>query len=398
MTLNDVCILIADCPHSTAPDEGSGYPLIRTPNIGKGRLKLKNVHRVSPAVYRERNKRAVPQPDDLILAREAPVGNVAIVKEGQQVCLGQRTVLLRPDPEAADPRFLAYYLLSPNIRHAFLGASSGTVVSHLNIAAVKNTAVALPAMAVQKRIASVFSALDEKLDVNDDIASALERYIALLYKTWFADFDFPDAAGRPYRSGGGSMTETDGEMLPSGWAVDDVLRMVEWVGNSQPPKSDFIFAPREGYVRLIQNRDYDSDAHITYIPQTKKLKLADEFDILIDKYGDAGRVRWGIAGAPNVALGKLQAIRPELQEYLRSYFQSDKIYAYLHAVCMASTRASLSRDNLLPLKIVVPEKAVLQRFQNTVRPIREYLLCLQAESKKLENTKLELIDTVFSDL
>ena len=45
MILNDICELIVDCPHSTAKDEGAGYPLIRTPNIGKGRLILDGVHR-----------------------------------------------------------------------------------------------------------------------------------------------------------------------------------------------------------------------------------------------------------------------------------------------------------------------------------------------------------------
>ena len=45
MVLEDVCELIADCPHTTAPDEGKGYPLIRTPNVGKGRLLLEGVHR-----------------------------------------------------------------------------------------------------------------------------------------------------------------------------------------------------------------------------------------------------------------------------------------------------------------------------------------------------------------
>lgn len=51
MVLEDVCELIADCPHTTAPDEGKGYPLIRTPNVGKGRLLLEGVHRVSKDIY-----------------------------------------------------------------------------------------------------------------------------------------------------------------------------------------------------------------------------------------------------------------------------------------------------------------------------------------------------------
>lgn len=51
MVLEDVCELIADCPHTTAPDEGKGYSLIRTPNVGKGRLLLEGVHRVSKDIY-----------------------------------------------------------------------------------------------------------------------------------------------------------------------------------------------------------------------------------------------------------------------------------------------------------------------------------------------------------
>lgn len=76
--LQDVCEKIVDCPHSTAPDEGKGYPLIRTPNVGRGRLLLDNVQRVSKEVYDKRNKRATPQAGDIIFAREAPAGNAAL--------------------------------------------------------------------------------------------------------------------------------------------------------------------------------------------------------------------------------------------------------------------------------------------------------------------------------
>ena len=69
--LNEICDVI-DCPHSTAIDEGVGHPLIRTPNVGKGRLILNGVHRVSDEIYEIRTKRGVPENGDLILAREAP--------------------------------------------------------------------------------------------------------------------------------------------------------------------------------------------------------------------------------------------------------------------------------------------------------------------------------------
>ena len=66
-TLDDICEFIVDCLHKTAPTQLTGYPSIRTPNVGRGRLILDGVNRVSEEVYHEWTKRAVPRPGDLIL-------------------------------------------------------------------------------------------------------------------------------------------------------------------------------------------------------------------------------------------------------------------------------------------------------------------------------------------
>ena len=399
MNLSDVCELIVDCPHSTAPDEGQGFPLIRTPNIGKGRLLLDGVHRVSESVYNERNKRAVPQPNDLILAREAPVGNVALIREGQKVCLGQRTVLIRPNQEKVLPEFLVYYLLSPKIQHVFMGSSNGTIVSHLNLAILRKTEVSIPNIEKQKEISKYFVTIDDKIDLNNSLITKLDEYIETIYRHWFVEFNFPDINGAPYKKNGGKMIldEVENVSIPYGWSVKPLLDVVDFVGNTQPPKSTFIYEPQEGYVRFIQNRDYDTDSHITYIPYTKKIKLADDFDILIDKYGDAGRVRYGISGAFNVALGKIQVSNPNQVEYIRSFFMSKKTYTFLHNTCMASTRASLSRDNLSPLTIIVPEESIVAKFQTNVRQIREYILFLKKENKQLSKIKENLLNYIFSN-
>jgi type I restriction enzyme, S subunit len=89
-TLDDVCEFIVDCLHKTALIQSDGYPSIRTPNVGRGRLILEGVNRVSEAVYNEWSKRAVPIAGDLTLAREAPAGNVAIIKERSDGVLGTK--------------------------------------------------------------------------------------------------------------------------------------------------------------------------------------------------------------------------------------------------------------------------------------------------------------------
>ena len=164
--LNCITELIEDCPHSTAPDEGKGYPLIRTSNVGFGRLLLKGVHRVSESVYNKRNERAIPQQNDLIYAREATAGNIAVIEEGQKVCLGQRTVLVRPMQGLIDSYWLAYFILSPYSYTKLVGESTGTTVAHVNLADFRPHILPLPPLAEQRRIVAKI----------EELMSLVERY------------------------------------------------------------------------------------------------------------------------------------------------------------------------------------------------------------------------------
>ena len=207
MKLIDVCELIVDCPHSTANDEGTGYPLIRTPNVGKGRLILDGVHRVPKEVYDVRNARAIPQPGDLILAREAPAGNVALIQDGQQVCLGQRTVLIRPDKTKVYPPYLAYYMLAPYAQHELKSAANGATVAHVNMPKIRGLNIELPEMSEQVRIGNILSAYDDLIATNQKQISLLEEAAQRIYKEWFIDFHFP-----------GYETANIEEGIPKGWS------------------------------------------------------------------------------------------------------------------------------------------------------------------------------------
>ncbi len=183
MRLEEACLLIADCPHTTARDEGVGFPLVRTPNVGFGRLVFEKMHRVSRPVYEQRTQRARPCAGDLIYAREAPAGNVALITEGQEVCLGQRTVLLRPNPKIADSRFLTYFLLAPEQKNRLLGTAIGATVTHVNLPAIRSLVISLPPLPVQRRIAGILSAYDDLIENNRRRIAILEETARLAFQT-----------------------------------------------------------------------------------------------------------------------------------------------------------------------------------------------------------------------
>ena len=215
--LNEVCELIVDCPHTTANDEGKGFPLVRTPNIGKGRLVYDGMHRVCEDVYNKRNARAIPQENDLIFAREATAGNVALIQKGEKVCLGQRTVLIRPNQEKVNPAFLTYFLLAPKQQYNLLSTANGATVAHVNLPTIRNLKIDLPELPTQHRIATILSRYDSLIENYQKQIKLLEEAAQRLYKEWFIDLHFPEHENTNIIDG-----------VPEGWekkSITDVLEI-----------------------------------------------------------------------------------------------------------------------------------------------------------------------------
>lgn len=185
ITLGEACTKIVDCEHKTAPEAvpGTEYGYsVGTPHIRNGRILLDAAKRVDEETYLRWTAREVPLDDDLILAREAPVGQVGRITDGQKICLGQRTVLLRPDPAKVDPVYLHYLLLSPDVQGFMASKAAGSTVAHLNVKDIRELMLPpLPSKPYQVAVAAVLRALDEKIAVNEHMAATYEQLFQCKY-------------------------------------------------------------------------------------------------------------------------------------------------------------------------------------------------------------------------
>ncbi|MCG7532728.1 restriction endonuclease subunit S [Psychrobium sp. MM17-31] len=112
--------------------------------------------------------------------------------------------------------------------------------------------------------------------------------------------------------------------LPPGWELKKFTDVFDINGGTQPPKSEFISEPKEGYIRLLQIRDFGAKPVPTYIPDNGKRRTCTEDDILIGRYGaSVGRICTGMSGAYNVALAKVA--KPDYIDtgYLKYFLKSD---------------------------------------------------------------------------
>lgn len=372
MTLLDVCELIVDCPHSTAPDEGQGYPLIRTPNIGKGRLILEGVHRVSKEIYDKRNERAVPKKNDLILAREAPVGNVAIIKGDQEVCLGQRTVLIRPNIDIVDPDFLVYYLLSPEVQHVLINSANGATVSHLNMSAIRKLAVNLPKIEEQRKIGRILSSLADKIEINKQINRNLLEQSKTLYKSWFMDFD-----------------NTDG-VMPQDWHEGTVEEIIEL--------HDSIRKPLSGNEREKLDKIYP------YYGATSIMDYVDDylFDGIYLLLGEDGSVI-DADGYPilQYVFGKFWANNHAHIITGKNGFSVEELYllfslTHVNDIVTGAVQLKISQQNLKKVEAVIPSKNALRDFDEIIQPMFGQIRKIRLENEKLTSLRDSLLPKLMS--
>lgn len=363
--------------------EGGGYPLVQTGEIKEANLYITHHTQEYGEFGLQQSK--LWDAETLCITIAANIAETALL--AYPMCFPDSVVGFKAYKEVSSEKFM-YYVFD-FIRNSIQNAASGSTQDNINIDYLTSLDFKVPDKIAQDKMVELLSAIDEKILMNSKINDNLEQQAKLIYDYWFTQFDFPDENGKPYCSSGGKMVwdEQLKRNIPENWNVVPLLKLVSWESNSQPPKSEFVYEPKEGYVRFIQNRDYDSDTHITYIPRTKNLSIVDRFDILMDKYGDAGAVRYGIEGAFNVALGKICVHNPNYREYIRSFLGSDGIYKFLHNSCMASTRASLSEANLAILNVVVPDEKIILDYENFLKKIRVSILKNKDETVELINLR-----------
>jgi len=176
--LGDVCLFIdyrGKTPHKTS----YGIPLITAKIVKNGKINPATEF-ISYEEYQTRMTRGIPEVGDVLITTEAPMGEVAELKDSH-VAIGQRLITLRPTKNILDNRYLKYFLQSNTGQSQLKARETGTTVSGIKSAELKQILISIPPLEVQKKIAGVLSALDDKIELNNKINQNLEQQAQVLY-------------------------------------------------------------------------------------------------------------------------------------------------------------------------------------------------------------------------
>lgn len=196
VSLIELCYSVTDCPHSTPKWTNAGKIVIRNQNIRNGRLDTSSVSYTTQEDYDKRIKRALPNAGDIIITREAPMGEVCMIPDNLECCLGQRMVLLKPNKDLVDNSYLLYALMSPYVQNQISWSEgTGTTVSNLRIPHLEKLQIPIIGLKEQRKIAKLLTNLDKKIEVNNEINDSLADLLQTIYQEQFGDVSSASVQG-----------------------------------------------------------------------------------------------------------------------------------------------------------------------------------------------------------
>jgi type I restriction enzyme S subunit len=261
--------------------------------------------------------------------------------------------VLKPKNDALEYNWLVHYL-NGNDLTPFV---TGMTVPKLTQEKMRSIPIPLPPLPVQQRIVSIidksFEAIDKAIEnTQKNLQNAKELFESYLNEVF----------------------------CNSEWEEKTFEQVCELIGGSQPPKDDFIYEPKDGYIRFVQVRDYRTDKYITYIPIEKARRFCSARDIMIGRYGPPiFGIFKGIEGAYNVALMKANVNEKICsQDFFFWFLNNNKLRSFVEK----SSKRAAGQDGV--------RKELLDKFPvflpplDTQQTIVRKLDTLNFETKTLE--------------
>ncbi len=304
---------IFDGPHATPTKTEIGPYFLSISSLQNGRLMLADSAHLSDEDFVRWTKRVTPREHDLLFSYETRLGEAALMPAGIKACLGRRMGLLRPKLDKVDPQFLLYSYLGPHFQQEIVtNTIKGATVERISVSEIGNFKIRLPGKSEQKRVASILSSIDAKIDLNNRINAELEALAKLIYDYWFVQFDFPDANGRPYKSSGGEMVWNENlkREIPAGWRVAKLSSWIakqktgEWGASKLSDNNDVQVICIRGADINALNGTGELNAPTRYISPSQSGKFLASHDIVVEISG----------GSPTQSTGRAALISPEVSE------------------------------------------------------------------------------------
>lgn len=382
----------------------SGYCLfLSAANVTKNGLQFSN----NSFITKEKDallRKGKLMPKDIVLTTRGTVGNVGFYSDDvpyPNMRINSGMVIIRPG-EDFDTMFLYQYLRSCYFRAQITQFQSGSAQPQLPISTLQKMKVIKPDIDAQRRIASILSSLDRKIELNNKINADLEEMAQAIFKNWFVDFE-------PFKDG--KFVDSELGMIPEGWKVSQIADIPHILETGKRPKGGVVEKgiPSVGaeHVKGMCAYDYSKTKYINceFAAKLKTGKI-NGYELMI--YKDGGKPGYFIPnfsifgeGYPfencylNEHVFKLDFDgNKEFNIFCYFFFKTEQIMSYFNAQGAKAAIPGINKKDVENIYIFTPDNESVIKFGEFAYPLFKQML-----KNAIENRTLSLLrDTLLPRL
>ena len=365
----------------------SGYCLfLSAANVTKNGLQFSN----NSFITKEKDallRKGKLMPQDIVLTTRGTVGNVGFYSDDvpyPNMRINSGMVIIRPG-EDFDTMFLYQYLRSCYFRAQITQFQSGSAQPQLPISTLQKMKVIKPDIAAQRRIASILSSLDRKIELNNKINADLEEMAQAIFKNWFVDFE-------PFKDG--KFVDSELGMIPEGWRVGRLEDIAE-ITMGQSPAGNSLNENREGMIFYQGSSDFGFRFPSIRVFTTEPKRLAVTNSVLFSVRAPVGDIN---VAKEECCIGRgVASIKSKYGYDSYLFYTMKSLHKLFDSFDGEGTVfGSINKKTLSAIQILLPSDGIVEQFNNIASSFDNRIRSLSDESSRLSLLRDTLLPRLMS--
>ena len=384
--LGDVCTRVCSggTPKSTNPSYyGGEIPWLNTKEIDFNRIYSTEKTITDSGLNNSSAKWIVPNTVTVAMYG-ATAGKSCIVKV--PMTTNQACCNLTINDEVADYEFVYYTLKNDYTTLASL--ANGGAQQNLNAQIIKDYVLKMPSLADQRRIASILSSLDRKIELNNKINADLEEMAQAIFKNWFVDFE-------PFKDG--KFVDSELGMIPEGWKVGCLGDITSNKSAKVKERTDVkVLSPVTTGELVLSEEYFSKQVFSSSIAKYKIVSIGDfAYNPARVNIGSLGRNEFEFDGCVSpvyVVFSVIDGYENYFDLFRKTDFFKDKVAS----LAIGGVRQSLSYDDLSSIETIIPNINIVEKFNNLYNQMKKTIKANKQESSRLSLLRDTLLPRLMS--
>lgn len=389
VTASEFCSLVTDGTHDSPKAQSNGHYLITSKHLKPNGVDFESANLISEEDYQKAIKRSRVDQFDILFSM---IGTIGLTYRETAPTIDyavKNMAIFKMGGDEAKSIWLYYWLQSPKAKTYIRERLAGSTQSYLTLDSIRKYPVRYPEdESAMRRISSILSSLDRKIELNNKINATLEEMAQALFKSWFVDFE-------PFKNG--NFIDTEIGKIPEGWRVGTLGEITTNVTSKVGKREDVkVLSPVTSGQLMLSEEYFTKQVFSASIAKYKVVKQGDfAYNPARVNIGSLGRNDYDFDGCVSPVYIVFSAAEG-YAHYIDLFRRTERFKTSVISRAIGGVRQSLSYDDFSMIECIIAPQEVVESFNAVYEKMKELMVHNSQESLTLSHLRDTLLPRLMS--